>query len=275
MSTAISEKLTEPSFAPAAQAADLRSLIDRWIYVFMALLLIVVTLTGFIPDSLMKIGLVEAGQRAPFPLVLHLHAVAMGSWLLLLLAQTTLMATGRSAGHRSLGMIAMVLAPVLVIVGIVLSPTMYRLLWTTAQAMPGGPDEAALAELAIRGNITLIQMQVGIVFAILVTLALRARKYDQATHKRLMILAPIVALPAAVDRISWLPNTMPASPLGPDLYVLLLAMPMFAWDLYRLRRVQRAYVIWLGVFLPVAGVAYALWNTPWWQAFVPRLMGVV
>lgn len=259
----------------SAPATDLTALIDRWIYVAMAVLLIVVTLTGFIPDSIMKIGMVETGKRLPFPPVLHLHAIAMGSWLLLLLAQTSLMATGRRAGHKQLGMISMVLAPAVVVIGFVLAPTMYRQVWDAAHAIPGGPDAAGLASVAIRGNIALIQMQVGLVFATTVVLALRARKYDSATHKRLMVLAPIVAMPAAVDRITWLPNTMPVSPWGPELYILLIALPMFAWDLYRMGRVQRAYKIWLAMVLPTGALVILLWNTPWWQANVPRLMGAV
>ena len=64
--------------------------IDRWIFVFMAAWFIVITLAGFIPDSMMKIGMVQAGVRPPFPIVLHMHAVLMGSFLLLLFAQTWL-----------------------------------------------------------------------------------------------------------------------------------------------------------------------------------------
>ena len=67
--------------------------IDRWIFVGMALWFIAIVLAGFIPDSIMKVGLVESGQRAPFPIVLHMHAVLMGSFLLLLLTQSWLMAT--------------------------------------------------------------------------------------------------------------------------------------------------------------------------------------
>ena len=254
-------------------STSLVATIDRWIFVFMAVLLITVTLTGFIPDSLMKIGMVEAGQRPAFPLVLHLHAVAMGSWLLLLLAQTSLMATGRRAGHRQLGLTAMVLGPAVVVIGFVLAPTMYQQVWNSVHAVPGGPDAGGLAEVAIRGNIALIQIQVGVVFAIVVTLAVRARKRDLATHKRLMVLAPIVAMPAAVDRITWLPSTLPVSPWSPELYILLLAAPIFAWDLYRLGRVQRAYWIWLALVLPTGALVIMLWNTPWWQSGVPRLMG--
>src|SRR3954469_7607300 len=89
--------------------------IDRWIFVFTAAWFIAIVLTGFIPDSVMKVGMVEAGKRPPFPMVLHVHAVLMGSFLLLLLTQSTLMATGRCEQHKRLGMIAFALVPLLVI----------------------------------------------------------------------------------------------------------------------------------------------------------------
>ena len=59
--------------------------IDRWIFVFMAAWFIAIVLTGFIPDSIMKVGMVRAGARPPFPLVMHLHALLMGTFLFLLL----------------------------------------------------------------------------------------------------------------------------------------------------------------------------------------------
>src|SRR5215468_143726 len=91
--------------------ADLQSLagfVDRWIYVFMAGFFIVTVLIGFIPDSLAKISAIAAGQRPPFPPVLHVHAVLMSAWLLLLLAQTFLAATRRIGFHKQLGMASVV-----------------------------------------------------------------------------------------------------------------------------------------------------------------------
>src|SRR5690348_7833571 len=79
------------------------NVIDRWIYVFTAASLIAIVLAGFVPDSLSKIAAIQAGQRPPFPLVLHVHAVLMGCFLLLLLGQTILMATGKRSGHMQLG----------------------------------------------------------------------------------------------------------------------------------------------------------------------------
>src|SRR6185503_18248285 len=102
------------------------NVIDRWIYVFTAASFLAVVLAGFVPDSLAKLGAIHAGQRPPFPLVLHIHAVLMGSFLLLLLTQTVLVATGRRAWHMQLGIAALVLTPAIVITGFVLVPTIYH-----------------------------------------------------------------------------------------------------------------------------------------------------
>ena len=110
--------------------------IDRWIFVFMAAWFIAIVLAGFIPDSLMKIEMVRTGQRPPFPIVLHMHAVAMGTFLLVLLAQTTLMATGRRELHMKLGVFAVALAAALVVIGFVLAPTMYHQVWAGAEYKP-------------------------------------------------------------------------------------------------------------------------------------------
>jgi hypothetical protein len=92
----------------------------------MAALFVVIVLMGFIPDSLAKTAAVSSGRRPPFPLIMHIHAILMGAFLLLLLAQTVLVATDRRGLHRRLGLAAMVLAPALVIAGLVLAPTNYH-----------------------------------------------------------------------------------------------------------------------------------------------------
>src|SRR3954467_2885037 len=97
--------------------------LDRWIFVVQAVCFIALVFTGFIPDSIDKVAAVQAGQRPPFPLVLHLHAVAMGSFLLLLLTQSVLMSPRRSELHKRVGIAAFVLVPVLVVIGLVLAPT--------------------------------------------------------------------------------------------------------------------------------------------------------
>jgi hypothetical protein len=248
--------------------------IDRWIYVFTAASFIAIVLAGFIPDSLMKIEAVRAGERPPFPLILHMHAVLMGSFLLLLLAQTWLMATGRRELHMRLGLLSMVIAPALVIVGFILVATNYHMLWDAVQAAPPGKKDAQQGILVVWENIMLLQIRIGILFSLFLVIGLRARGRNAGLHKRMMILATAMALPAGIDRIPWLPATMPASPLSPDLYTLLAIAPMFLWDVFRNRWIHPAYVIWLAVNVPFAVAVHGLWDTDWWHQAARQIMGV-
>ena len=248
--------------------------IDRWIYVFMAALFIAITLTGFIPDSFAKIAAVATGERPPFPLVLHLHSILMGSFLFLLFAQTTLAATGRLKYHRRLGVAAFVLAPAIVVVGFILVPTMYHQIWDGMQTASVEAQAGIQALLRFFDNIMLIQIRVGILFPLFILIALMVRKSDSGLHKRMMFLAIAPALPAAFDRITWLPHTLPASPLSPDLYILLAVAPMFIWDLVRTRSVHKAYWIWLAFMVPSSILIHSLWDTNWWHATAPRLVGL-
>jgi hypothetical protein len=248
--------------------------IDRWIYVFTAASFVAIVLAGFIPDSLAKIEAVRAGERPPFPIVLHMHALLMGSFLLLLLAQTWLMATGRRELHMRLGLLSMVIAPALVVVGFVLVATNYHMLWDAIQAAPPGKNEELQGRLAVWENIMLLQIRIGILFPLFLAVGLKARGRNAGMHKRMMILATAMALPAGIDRIPWLPHTMPASPLSPDLYTLLAIAPMFLWDVTRNRRVHPAYVIWLAINLPFAIAVHTLWDTAWWHQAARQIMGV-
>lgn len=262
------------SISHPASGGALTRAIDRWIYVIMAASYIVYALVGFIPDSLMKMAAVDAGQRAPFPAALHVHSLLMGAFLLLLLAQTTLMATGRKQLHQTLGIAGIALGPALVIVGFILVPTMYHQVWNGMQAAPP-PVQAAMQDgLRNFDNIMLLQTRIGILFPIFLAIALLARRTDAGLHKRMMLLSIAPALPAAFDRMTWLPTTMPTSPLAPDLYTIAAIAPMLLWDLYRTRTLHKAYVIWFALFVAAGVVVHLLWNTEWWHATAPKLVGL-
>jgi len=271
--------IAEPSKLPHGQSDLLcgtprANSIDRWIFVFMAVWFIAIVFSGFIPDSLEKIAAVKAGQRPPFPLVLHFHAVLMGSFLLLLLAQTWLMATGRGAFHRQLGVLGIVIAVALIVVGFILVPTNYGLLWEAAHSGAPGAAEK-FGGIVYRWERTLLlQVQAGTLFALLLAIGVAARSRHAGLHKRLMILATAMPLSAAINRIAWLPTTMPVSPLSLELCLLAAVSPMFLWDVIRNRRVHEAYWIWLAVWLPIAGVVITAWDTPWWHSMARQLMGV-
>jgi hypothetical protein len=257
----------------AERSGGFTAFADRWIYVFMAALFVVTVLVGFIPDSSRMLANVEAGARPPLPPILHVHALLMGSWLLLLLAQAWLMATGRRGFHMQLGLLGMVVAPAMVVVGFFLIPTM------DGQIIDGirhGPPPVAAqleAVLPLVMNIMLIQIRAGLVFAVLVAIALAARKTDPEVHKRLLFLATAAPLPAATDRMTWLPSSMPGSALTVELWPLVVLAPMILWDLYRQKRVHRAYWIWLGVSAVPAAAVHLLWGSSWWFKTALGLLG--
>ena len=258
-----------------AAAPTLAQVIDRWIYVIMAAWFVVTALVGFVPRSIGKVMAIQAGAMPPLPPVLHVHAALMGSWLLLLLTQTTMMARGKRSFHMQLGVAGMILAPAMVATGFVLVPTMVQYNWalipvTPSDLLPWGVERTQ----KFLSSLVAAQISAGVLFAVFVAWAMLVRRTDSGMHKRLLILATAIPLPAAIDRIAWLPTSYPESPLSPLGSPILWIMPMFLWDLARLRRVHRAYVAWFAIYLPCAAVVYMLWWSPGWIATAQRLVGV-
>lgn len=248
--------------------------LDRWIFVLMAAWFIMLALIGFIPDSVMKVEMVRAGLRPPFPPVLHVHAVLMGSFLLFLLSQTWLVANGRCALHRRVGPIGALLALALVIVGFILAPTMYHQVYAGLSVAPPQAHGAIRDLLSRLDNILFLQIQAGTLFALFIGLGLAHRSSDPGFHKRMMIFAPAMAMGAAFARMTWLPHTIPAAPVSILAYQWLALAPLFVWDVLRNRRLHRAYFFLFAAYVPFNVFAIMAWDTPWWHAAAQRIMGV-
>jgi len=241
--------------------------------VFMAVWFITIVLVGFVPDSLDKVAAVRAGTRPPLPLAMHVHAVLMGSFMLLLLAQTGLAATGRIDRHRSLGRVGLVLVPALIVAGFVLAASNYHMALELSQSGPPALRERMATRVLHLDNILLLQLRIGLLFGLFIWVGLRARGRDAGLHKRMMFLATAATLPAAIDRMGWLPTTLPASPLTTDLYVLLAVAPLFLWDIFRNRAVHRAWRTWLPVYAVASVAVILLWDAPAWHRAAHAIMG--
>src|SRR5260370_23428449 len=80
----------------------------------MAILMLATVLLGF-ARSYFLAGLF----RAPLPnWLIHLHGAAFSSWLLLLIVQTSLVASGRVDLHKRLGLLGFGLAILMIVLGI-------------------------------------------------------------------------------------------------------------------------------------------------------------
>jgi hypothetical protein len=248
---------------------------DRWIYAGIAALFFVTALVGFIPSSLDKMASVQAGQRPAFPLLVHAHAVLMGSWLALLVVQSVLVASGKTGFHRRLGMVAFWHVPVLVLLMILMTRYGWEsVLHTPPSAMP---PEALAGLKAFFANLLLGQVAVIVLFPVFVFWALRVRRTDPESHKRLMLFATLLPLLAAVDRATgrWGVSSAPMS--GDSLYAwaLVLMLPALAHDLIRLGRIHRAHLACLAALAAVFTASHFLWGSPTWQATAPRIMGLL
>lgn len=274
MATVLRNTTDTVSYHDALSGTDRAEGLDRWIFVLTAAFYIVIVLAGFIPDSLMKIGMVKAGLRPPFPAALHVHAVVMGGFLLFLFAQTWWVANGRVDRHQRWGPFGGLLALAVIAAGVIVAWTMYHQVWDGLQAAPEAAKAPLQALNHLQDNILLLQIRVLLLFTLLIALGLSARLTEPGLHKRMMIMAPAMALPAAFDRISWIPSTMPTSPMSATLYPLVAIAPLFLWDVYRNRRIHRAYGITLAAYVPLAIMCEYAWDKPWWHETARRVMGV-
>jgi hypothetical protein len=231
--------------------------IDRVMYAVLAWMLVIVAVTGFAPRSFAILG----GTMVNPPLVVHMHAFVMASWTLLLAAQATLSLTGRMHLHRKLGMASLALAPAVLV--------MLTLVTAVRQQVSAGTPAAPIVN-----NILFLQIRAILLFPTFFIWAMATRQSDPQTHKRMILLATLMLIDAAIARMAWLPfNTFPISYLAVHLYLLLLMVPGIVYDLVRLGRVHRAWWWGLGLTLPWVVAAEFVWNSPWWFAFGPTLVG--
>ena len=225
---------------------------ERLFYTGMAVVFLLVVFAGFARTYYLRPYFVADGL---IPL-LHLHGLIFTSWIVLLLVQTTLVAAKRTAVHRRLGWAGAVIAVLMILVGT-----------TTAvvRAKEGAAPPGAASPLAFL-TIPLGDM---LVFALLVGAAIYYRRRADV-HKRLMLLATIAILPAAVARLpfAFIQEGGPLVFFGlTDLFVLL----MLAYDLLTRGRPQRATV--LGGLLLVAShpLRLVVGDTQAWLSFATWL----
>jgi hypothetical protein len=108
--------------APVVTAREARRLpVDRWFYIGMAICAIIVSVLGFAPSIVNT-----AARKTPPSSLVAAHGIVSAAWLLVFLAQTTLVATRRIPVHRRLGTAAVILAPVMIVLGYMTAIAMAR-----------------------------------------------------------------------------------------------------------------------------------------------------
>lgn len=227
---------------------------ERWFYLSFAAVAAAIVFAGF--ERTFYLKHVFATPR--LPLLLHIHGFVFTLWLLLFFVQPLLVAFKRVDLHRKLGVVGGILAVAMLAV----------IVLTTIEVTKPGFRAGAPAPLRAL-SLPLINI---LEFGVLVAAGFWFRKKPE-THKRLMVLATISILPAAVARlpIAFIQSHGALGFFGVTDAILLACI---AYDVFSRRRLHPAY-LWGGIFLIATQPAcIRVGNMAWFVSFARWLTNV-
>lgn len=217
-------------------------------YLLAAMALLLITLWGFSATYFAPLlGRTSAfgGRVADLPLMVHVHGWSFFLWYLLLVTQSALIGRSHVRAHRRLGFSSLVLATVMVLSGII---TITFNIHLTMENQ--GPPVWRTGGLAIFATLLLFVSFYG--------LGIRNRARAEM-HKRLMLMAGVPALGAAVGRILLVVFApRPMNVAAGILLTNLLILAAMAYDKIVRGRVHRVYYAGLAACLLTEVVALVL-----------------
>jgi hypothetical protein len=219
---------------------------DRVFFTGMAAAMLVTVLVGFAKTYFLA-GVFRAHLPAA---IIHVHGALFSNWMVLLMAQTWLVAARRTDLHMKLGIAGFLLACAMVLAGVLAATNLM-----VRESAKNLVDAKAFYIVPL-GDM--------LIFGTLVGLAWKQRK-DSAAHKRYIMVATTALLLAAATRwpINALQNSLQAAATAT--YVFLAAL--VTYDLWSTRKVHRA-TVWASVFLiAVQWIRVPLATTAAWQRF--------
>ena len=225
---------------------------DRTLYTWAAIAAIVVVVAGFARTYYLK----AAFGTPELTFFKHLHGIVMTAWFVLFFVQARLVATGRTALHRKVGVAGILLAIAVLIVGTELGIASAR-----SGAAPIGIPPLVFLVLPI-GEMA--------IFAILVTAAVLMRKRGPY-HKRLMLLASLAMLTPAAARLPF--DFVLAG--GPLVFFAIadgVILSCIAYDTVKNRRLHPAFAAGFVVVIVGQIGRLALSQTAAWMAFARWLV---
>ena len=246
-------ELASPSRPAASQVGLSGRRYDNYFFSGIALLMLVTAFVGFAPTYYL------AGVfHAPLPSrIIHVHAVVFSCWVLLLIAQTSLVSAGRVDIHRRMGIAGMLLACVMVVVGVMAATDSL-----VRGFNPNGRDIQAFYIVPVTSVL---------IFGALILLAYLNRS-NPAAHKRLILVATTALMVAPLARfpMAWLHrNAVHATWLT---YIALLLI--VAYDLWSTHRLHRA-TLWASAFLIfVEQIRIPISHTAAWHNFTRWVIAV-
>lgn len=188
---------------------------------------------------------------------IHLHGLVMFAWVLLLIAQSGLIAARRNSIHRQLGMVSFALAPMVVISTLLLAAFRLR-----QQITPDG--------------LYFLYVQLWLLVAFVVSFSLAmANRRTPALHARYMVCAALTLIDPIVARLIYTHSGVEPPHMQVATYLLtdgiLLALIASDW---RLHQKSRAYPGMLAFFVVAQLPTFFVYNLPGWRSFAQWIAGL-
>ena len=193
--------------------------------------------------------------RAPLPnFLLHIHGAVFSAWILLLIAQTSLVAAHRIHLHRRLGLLGFGLACLMVVLGLLAAAD--QLTRHTANN-----DTETVEDVRAFYAVPLTDI---LMFATFVYLGYRNR-LQPPVHKRFMLFATLAILDVAFDR--WPVFATVSLPMVHIICFVPLILLLIGYDWWSTGRIQRV-TFWSSAALVVVQQArHPIGHFAWWQSF--------
>lgn len=236
--------------SPAIERPSSRSREHRF-FCGMSVLIALVIFIGFARTYFLA-SLFHA-KPLPAPMV-HIHGAVFTSWVLLLVAQTSVAASGRADIHRRLGLVGLVLAPLVVVLGILVANEMLGRFWAIPSIDAKGIYAVALSEI--------------LGFALPVAFAFRLRR-KPAFHKRLILIGTIAMTTAGFGR--WPVDFLLHKPLPAMLAAFSLLLLLAAYDLLSMRRIHRATALGGAWVVLIELTAVTIGHTTTWESLATHV----
>jgi hypothetical protein len=233
---------------------------DRIFYSSMAIGMALTVLIGFGPTYYTKLfGHVPMSTLSGGPMtpLVHIHGVLFTAWVLLFIVQTALVARHRVSAHRRIGIAGALLAASMVVVG-----TLTALKMAARGSAPGGIDPLSFS---------MVPLSDMFFFAVFVGAALSLRANREA-HKRLMLLAYVSIVVAAVAR---LPGVLPLGPFAFFGLAFVVILVGIIYDIVSRHRVHPVYIWGGGVLALSVPLRLAVSRTDVWKSFAQSLTALV
>ena len=227
---------------------------DRVFFPIMSVLILATVFLGFARTYYLA-GLIHA----PLPSwIIHVHGAIFSTWIILLCIQTGLVSARRVDLHKKLGLFAFGLSCVMVVFGLLAA----RNSLLRGFSPPGFPLPAQ--------TFFVIPVSDIFMFATLIYFGWALRT-NSSVHKRLMIVATVSILDAAIDR--WPFAYIQHGHIGADLTVFSFLFLLMFYDLWSTHKIQRA-TLWASIFvIVVEEIRVPLATTHLWLRFADLVAG--